>query len=226
MEWMDKISKATFSTSKTARCFTYGQISKHTRHIWLLFHGYGQLATGVMKQFTNLDEKEHYVIAPEGLSRFYVKGVYGKVGASWMTKEDRELEIEDQFRYLDQVKERFIDPLRGPSARLHLLGFSQGVATLTRWLARDPLQPNSIIYWAGSVPTEDIPTDSTAFRNAAIYYLAGNQDPYIDQNQYKLMVEKISERVDKEIVAMQFAGEHRITADALDMLLAEIRKDA
>ena len=67
-------------------------------------------------------------MAPEGLSRFYLDAGAGKVGASWMTKEDRAHEIEDYLSYLEQVRAAIIPPVP-----LTILGFSQGVATAARW---------------------------------------------------------------------------------------------
>ena len=37
-------------------------------------------------------------MAPEGLSRFYLEGFSGKVGATWMTREDRLNDIDNYLR--------------------------------------------------------------------------------------------------------------------------------
>ena len=76
---------------------TYGKFSDRTEKIWFVCHGYGQLAEYFIKNFEVLDAETNYVIAPQGLSKFYLKGFTGRVGASWMTKEDRLTDIENQW---------------------------------------------------------------------------------------------------------------------------------
>ena len=74
--------------------------------ILLALHGYAQLADEfgkpVIEAVSNvtssrLSNKYSKIITvfPEGLSRFYSKGVTGNVAASWMTSTDRENEIAD-----------------------------------------------------------------------------------------------------------------------------------
>src|SRR5207237_799567 len=66
------------------------------------------------------------VVAPEGRPRFYLteSPTERRVGASWMTREDRLHEIDDYVRYLDAVH---VD-LKLPNTRITALGFSQGSA--------------------------------------------------------------------------------------------------
>src|SRR5438477_56805 len=75
------------------------------------------------------DERD--TVAPEGLSRFYLteSPAERRVGASWMTREDRLHEIDDYVRYLDGVYGNVVPR----NARVTALGFSQGTATVCRW---------------------------------------------------------------------------------------------
>ncbi len=90
------------------------------------------------------------ILAPEGLSRFYVKGTDGRVGASWMTLDERITDINDHINYLNtwwaglEVAE---------GAEVIVLGFSQGVATAARWLAAD-FAASKVILHSGTVPPE------------------------------------------------------------------------
>ena len=78
------------SVEKTARYFTMGEGKANCQYLWIVLHGYGQLASSVIKRFKTLDPDKHFVLAPEGLSRFYWgEGFGGKAVASWMTSEDR-----------------------------------------------------------------------------------------------------------------------------------------
>ncbi|MBK9635339.1 MAG: hypothetical protein IPO64_12805 [Bacteroidetes bacterium] len=56
-----------------------------------------------IEKFEDFDPEEHFVIAPEALSKGYIDGLTGRVGASWMTKEDRTNEIQDYINYLESV---------------------------------------------------------------------------------------------------------------------------
>src|SRR2546425_6931053 len=93
-----------FSTSRSARYFTLGS-PQHAADVWLVCHGYGQLASRFLERFRPLEAERRCIVAPEGLSRFYLTDspAERRVGASWMTREDRLHEIDDYVRYLDGV---------------------------------------------------------------------------------------------------------------------------
>jgi hypothetical protein len=82
-----------------ARYFTLGELNSYTREVWFVLHGYGQLASYFIQKFASLKENNIFVIAPEALSRFYVDPLTStgrasdRVGASWMTKENRLTDI-------------------------------------------------------------------------------------------------------------------------------------
>ena len=81
--------KHNIKVEKTATYYSSGNI-KTAKTIWFVLHGYGMLAEYFIKKFDSIVNNDNCVIAPEGLSKFYTKGFYGRVGASWMTKENRE----------------------------------------------------------------------------------------------------------------------------------------
>src|SRR2546422_4543520 len=93
-----------FSTSRSARYFTLGS-PQHAADVWLVCHGYGQLASRFLERFRPIEAERRCIVAPEGLSRFYLTEhpAERRVGASWMTREDRLHEIDDYVRYLDGV---------------------------------------------------------------------------------------------------------------------------
>jgi len=91
------------TVSRTARYFTLGELSQSTKDIWIVLHGHRQLAGDFINIFNELAVEGSFIIAPEGLMRLYIKGDYGDVGASWMTKEDRESDINDYVKYLDKL---------------------------------------------------------------------------------------------------------------------------
>ncbi len=92
------------TVARTARYFTIGDPA--ATEIWFVCHGYGQLAARFLKRFEPITEGARLVVAPEGLSRFYVGSGERRdqpVGATWMTREDRLHEIADYVKYLDAV---------------------------------------------------------------------------------------------------------------------------
>lgn len=204
--------------SQQARFFTLGKLNAETKGIWLVCHGYGQLAPYFIRHFKVLAEAGHYVVAPEGLSRFYLQGTSGRVGASWMTKEDRQTDIDNYVAYITAVYENLI---AGHPAPLNLLGFSQGVATISRWamLAGKPFQ--QLVLWAGVFPP-DLPLalSSSTLRNRRVTIVYGDEDPYLsektigDQRQV-LQNLGVTPRV------ISFPGKHEINAAVLKSYFAD-----
>ena len=120
------------TTPRTARYFTLGAPAS-AREFWFACHGYGQLASRFLERFRGIEAEGRCIIAPEGLSRFYLteSSTERRAGASWMTREDRLHEIDDYVRYLDALCSA-IGAARGA---ITALGFSQGTATVCRWAA-------------------------------------------------------------------------------------------
>ena len=87
---------------KTAR---YAVLRPNTpaNSVMFAIHGYREMVPYFIKKFQSLADQGVMVVAPEGLHRFYIEGYSGRVGASWMTKEDRESDIIDYVDYLNQL---------------------------------------------------------------------------------------------------------------------------
>lgn len=154
---------------RTARVHTLGpDTPAGATDVWVVLHGYRQLAGRFLRRFRGLEDERRRIVAPEGLSRFYVERETGRhgpeslVGASWMTREARQDEIRDYVEYLDEVGDRFLRPTRsGSRISLTVLGFSQGVATAARWvtLGRHPCR--RLVCWGDTLPPD---LDDGAFR--------------------------------------------------------------
>ena len=114
------------SINKTARYFTLGNPNEKIETIWFLCHGYGQLANYFLKNFEILNNGKNLLVAPEGLHRFYLNGFGGRVGASWMTREDRLNDIKDYIGFLDQLYLEIVNPFKSRNIKINVLGFSQG----------------------------------------------------------------------------------------------------
>ena len=162
--------------SRTARFVTLGEPGPKLSELWMVCHGYGQLARRFAEDFEGLADGTRIIVAPEGLSRFYIDRTQQRVmGASWMTREDRLHEIEDYLGYLDALHAE----VRGQVGRdlpVTALGFSQGVATATRWAARTHAPVKRLVVWGGTVPPE---VDLSVFAKTRVTVVCGDKDELI-----------------------------------------------
>ena len=156
--------------------------------ILIALHGYGQLAQFFYKKISFLSE-DWGILVPEGPHRFYLEATSGRVGASWMTKEWRTQDIEDNIAYLQQLIEKV--RAEHPHTTFHLLGFSQGGATAARLFQRCPELFAQLILWASVFPPDlekqVFPTEKK------LDFVLGKQDPYFDNdNQLKVLHEYVT----------------------------------
>jgi predicted esterase len=203
------------SVRRTARYFTLGPPAATAREAWIVLHGYGQLAARFLRHFAPLDDGARCIVAPEGLSRFYAEaGRNDKIGASWMTREDRLAEIDDYIRYLDALTD---EVLRGAdvAAQVTVLGFSQGTATASRWLAHGSARAGRLILWGGEVPPDlDLAAARDRWRETDVTLVVGSEDPFITskvlaRDEQRLREHGISFRIER------FDGGHEIVPDVL-----------
>lgn len=160
---------------RTARYHTLGDAA-NARAIWIVLHGYGQLARYFLRKFEGL-EQGLLIAAPEGLSRFYTEEGHTRVGATWMTREDREHEIADQVTYLDALATELLRTTG--EVPLNVLGFSQGVATACRWSLSGNTTIHRLVLWAGGLPPEpDPPQLQAAWSKLDLHLVLGTQDQY------------------------------------------------
>jgi predicted esterase len=203
------------SVSRTARYFTLG--SETARDVWIVCHGYAQLAARFLERFRPLESSERLIVAPEGLSRFYLteSPLERRVGASWMTREDRVTEISDYVAYLDAVHKAVV-PAR---ASVTALGFSQGCATVCRWVAAGAARIDRLIVWGGEVPPDLELTGRAAerLRDARLTLVYGTSDQYFTP---KVVAATESRLRDQAIPyeLLSFDGGHEIHAATLQKL--------
>jgi len=172
-------------------------------------HGYGFLAENFIKRFRDLGENEHFVIVPEALNRFYINGLSGKVGANWMTTEERESEIEDYIKYLDNVYEMF--SLQNYK-KLVVLGFSQGGATVARWFQKTDYPVKILVFWGASIPDEVLEGDK--IHQVEIYNILGNDDEFITKEHLEIIMKKYL-NVKLKFSQIFYKGGHNILTEPL-----------
>ena len=192
--------------------YTYGSLTPATKNIWMVCHGQGQLAEYFLKKFEVLDPRENYIIAPQGLSKYYLGGFTGRVGASWMTKEDRLVEIENQSRYIDAVLEA---ELGDAKPDMVLFGFSQGVATMMRYAAHAKLPIQKMILWAGTVPPELTREQVAHWPDFPCHFFLGDQDQFNHQGHFEKEREKLEWLLDQSVSVTLFPGKHEVFSELL-----------
>jgi predicted esterase len=201
---------------KTARIVTSGN-PVTAKHIWIIAHGYGQLATYFIEKFRSLDQDKHFVIVPEGLHRYYLNGFSGKVGASWMTKEEREKDIEDYCSYLDKVYEQFISP-NSSEKIINAFGFSQGGATICRWAANTKKHIDNLIVWGSVIPPDmKWEEDLEKLKNLHWLYVAGSMDEFLNKEQQDEQIKLLNQKGIKPETIF-YEGKHDIDDKALHLL--------
>ncbi|MEQ6121038.1 alpha/beta hydrolase [Reichenbachiella sp. MALMAid0571] len=198
---------------------TLNEITSSTKHIWIVCHGYGQLASHFIKRFDVFDQQEHFVLAPQGLSKFYLKD-YTKVGASWMTKEDRETDLENQRSYFDVLLDYVFASIDLNDYEVHLLGFSQGVSTISRLAAYKKIPFTNLILWAGGFPPELTPKDfSFANPQAKLKIVLGDQDALFRMPKFQTEIDKAELALNRSSEFIRFDGKHEVSREVLKVII-------
>lgn len=218
---MEKITTLQISTTYE----TLGELTEKTENIWLVCHGYGQLAKFFIRRFDILDLEKSYVIAPQGLSKFYIDGNYGKVGASWLTKENREMDLQNALTYLRFIYENeVVKSLQNHKKdsnklKINLLGFSQGAAMISRWAVACQILFDKLVIWGGRFPDE-IQKEQLNFvkESAEIILVIGDKDEFYQQ----IYIDEETTKLTKLIKTPQliiFDGTHEVRRDVLEKLI-------
>jgi predicted esterase len=117
------------------------------------FHGYAEDAELQFERLRAIPGVDRWLIVSiQGLHRFY-RGRSRDVVASWMTRQNRELMIADNLRYVGAVVDE-VGHEWAADGPLVFSGFSQGVAMAFRAAAAGRHQPRGIISLGGDVPDE------------------------------------------------------------------------
>lgn len=202
---------------RSARFYTLG--NPDAADVWIVCHGYAQLARYFLRAFSAIDDGSRYIVAPEALNRYYYETAPGvhtgdaRIAATWMTREDREHEIDDYIAYLDTLAERVAD---GTPRRITALGFSQGAATVSRWAARGAARIDHVILWGSGLPPELQPGPEL-LRGARLTIAIGDADSQIPSGEVERQDHRLREAgMDYHLV--RYVGGHRIEAEALAAL--------
>jgi predicted esterase len=205
------------TVARTARYFVAGEV-QGAEEVWFALHGYSQLAANFLRWFEPALRAGRLIVAPEGLSRAYFEEQKARrVGASWMTREDREAEIEDYVRYLDQVGDEILGML--PSRRcFEVHGFSQGCATACRWVTFGRHAVDRLVLWGGTVPPDlDLERLRGSLRGAPILIAVGEADQFLGSGDLRQEEARLR-GLGLEIEMRRFPGGHGVDRTTLAAL--------
>lgn len=197
------------------RYFKLGEITAETKAVWFVLHGYGQLAQYFLPKFKSLIAHNICVIAPEGLSHYYLEDTSSRnksgstrVGASWMTRENRLADIENYLTYLDSVFKREVS--RDKNLDITILGFSQGAATASRWALSNSIPFRRLILWAGILPNDmDFEKGKQLLKEKDVTIVYGKHDPFLTESRFGEM-KMLSEKLELTPNQIAFDGAHEI----------------
>lgn len=205
---------------KTAKYAVYGN-KETAKTLWIVLHGYGQLVDYFIRNFHVLNETQNLVIAPEGIHRFYLNGTEGRVGATWMTKEERLDDISDNNHYLDQI---FSENFKADKIeKIIVLGFSQGASTAARWIETKTIKPTAFVLWAGVFPPDvKLENLTKVFGKLPTYFAVGDNDEYFSEETINNLKEDFVSK-GMNVNWIRFSGKHEIDSTTLLNLEKKIK---
>jgi len=206
-----KVSYQITNTYNTLNHFT-----PKTKNVWVVFHGLGHLSRYFLRYFKDLNSEENYIIAPQAQAKYYLDEKYKHMGASWLTKENTEMEIENVLNYLEEVykAENLQD-----APNLIILGFSQGVSMATRWVARNKVRCAQLVLCSGKIPVELKCKDFEFLKNTDFSFIYGTNDEYLKKGIIEVEEERLKNLFPKNLKISTFKGGHELDKDLIGQLV-------
>jgi len=195
---------------------THGRVlvRRGTRDAGVLvgFHGYAERAGHQFDRLAAIPGTEAWtLVSIQGLNRFY-RGRSQDTIAGWMTREDRDVAIKDNIRYVDAALDGFD---ASPPRALVFTGFSQGVAMAFRAAVRGRRRPLGVVAVGADVPPELFEDPNPSFPRVLL--VRGSRDDWYTQ-------EKMD--ADRTALAGRGAAVHAEIVDAGHEWSAEVSRIA
>lgn len=194
---------------------TYSSLNNFTpktKNVWVVFHGIGYLSRYFLKYFNDLNPKENYIVAPQAQAKYYQGNEYKHVGASWLTKENTELEIENILNYLEEI---FLAENLQDAPRLILMGYSQGVSIATRWVARNKVECSHLILHSGGIPKELASEDFEFLTDTKVTLVYGTKDEHLNEERLKVEEARARELFRDRLEIISFEGGHEVNTEMI-----------
>lgn len=203
--------KISYTTQKTYS--TLNEISDKTEYIWFVCHGIGYLSRYFINYFDGLNPKKHFIIAPQAPSKYYQDRQYKYIGASWLTREETNLEMQNIKAYFDAIYFKHIKPY--PDKKLIILGYSQGVSVAMRWISGSKIHCDKLLIHSGGIPEELTAGDYQGL-DFSPYLIYGKSDPYINTDRAKSELEKAKNLFEERLEVMPFEGKHVVSREVIN----------
>jgi predicted esterase len=189
------------------------------KEIWIVFHGYGQLAEFFIRKFRSFDSSDRLIVAPEGTNYGYLEGFSGRVGSNWMTRHERELAIDNNHRFFDELLDVILSGY-DQMPTIHILGFSQGAATATRWASKWNGKVESLVLWAGGFAEDLVLNEAKEiFSQTKITLVLGHQDELITSESI-LKQESLLSNIVNNYEKISFEGGHELDLNVLEKIFS------
>lgn len=196
---------------------TLNSLNDSTRNIWIVFHGIGYLSRFFLRYFEELPAEEHYLIAPQAPSKYYLNNKYRRVGASWLTRENTIPEIDNVLKYLDAVYQAEAIPT---DRNLVIFGYSQGVSIATRWITSRKIPCRTLILYAGTIPEELTPADFAYMEpDISVVAVVGDQDEYLNAERLEREQDKLKNLFQGSVRHLVFQGGHEVKKELINQLI-------
>jgi predicted esterase len=204
--------------SRKVRVYTV-QAEGERRLVLIAAHGYRQLGKYFVKHFEPLSALGVQVVVPEGIHRFYIEGYAGRVGASWMTREDRNTDIADYVQYFLQLLNELKVDAETP---IVLLGFSQGGATVCRWLEASPRPIQHLILHSSVFPDDfDFQGNTDLLMRTPCTAIFGDEDEFANE---QTILQKMTWMKEQGVdpTWMRFEGGHVIHFPSIEAVIKRL----
>jgi predicted esterase len=174
------------------------------------FHGYAESAEAQLERMRRIPGADRWrLVSIQALHRFYQRRG-NDVVASWMTRQDRELAIDDNLAYvaavMDAVTRDYPEPVRVVFA-----GFSQGVAMAFRAAAASRTA-YGVIAVGGDVPPELPPAALERMRQALVCH--GTHDEWYTRPAFDRDLQRLRD-ANVDVRPLEFDGGHEWSGEVL-----------
>jgi predicted esterase len=180
------------------------------------FHGYAELAEAQLERMRAIPGAARWLlISVQGLNRFYQRRS-SDVIAGWMTRQQRDLAIQDNIAYVASVVDLVCREWPTTSMRVYS-GFSQGVAMAFRAAAAASPPGGGVIAVGGDVPPEIEP--AALSRVGGVLLCRGRHDPLYTSEIFERDLQRLRD-APVSVRSIDFDGGHEWSAAVLDAAAA------
>ena len=204
------------SYSSTNSYSTLNSLTSKTKTVWFVCHGMGYLSRYFINYFKELNVDENYIISPQAQSKYYIAPKFKHVGSSWLTKENTIAETENVMSYFDAVLKA---EQLSKGINLIVLGYSQGVSVVMRYVAKRQLHCSKLVLMSGGIPKELVAKDFDFLNEKTkVSLIYGKQDEYMNEERMVYEKQRAIELFEKEVDIISFDGKHEVNVTLINKI--------